>query len=93
MSVFTVSYDLHDPGRDYSDLHDAIKDYPGYAHILESTWLISISNSNASEIRDDLKPHVDYNDRLLVTQISESLGSSWATTFTDDHTDWLHNEL
>lgn len=93
MSVFVVSYDLQDPGQDYSDLHDAIKAYPGYSHVLDSTWLVSTSSKNASDIRDDLKPHIDYNDRLLVTKMPNSGAPRWATSFTDSHTEWLKKHL
>lgn len=89
MAGFAISYDLQQPGQEYDDLHDAIRSYPAYSHILESTWLISTSTSAASEIRDDLSEHVDGNDKILVTKI----GSAWATNFTNDHTDWMHDEL
>lgn len=89
MAVHAISYDLHDPGQDYSDLHDAIESIGDSCHVLESTWLVESSKS-PSEIRDELKSHIDSNDRLLVVKKCET-GSTWATTFSSDCTDWLHD--
>lgn len=89
MSVYSISYDLHNPGQDYDDLHEAIKDYGAWWHHLESTWLIDTSRS-ASDIRDDLKEYLDSNDELLVTRLS----GSWATSgINESGNDWLHEHL
>ncbi|ELY77148.1 hypothetical protein C486_16905 [Natrinema gari JCM 14663] len=90
MTVYQISYDLQSPGQDYDELFDAIRDYGDYAHILESVWLIDTSSTSPSSIRDGLQDHIDSNDRLLVTEKATS-GETWATTFSDDYTDWLHN--
>lgn len=89
MSVYAVSYDLHDPGQDYEDLHEAIKDFGSWWHHLESTWLVD-TTSSASDIRDDLKPYLDSNDELLVVRLS----GAWATWGVNDSgNDWLHDHL
>lgn len=88
MTVYQVQYDLQDPGQDYDDLHDAISGLGSECHILESAWLVD-TKGPASDIRDDLKEHVDYNDRLFVTK----LDGGWATTFSGDCTDWLHEHV
>lgn len=86
MSVYLITYDLHDPGQDYSDLHDAIESYGDFCHILESCWLIDTTDS-VSDVRDELKTHIDSNDRLFVFKQS----GVWATSFSNDCTDWLHD--
>lgn len=89
MPVYSINYDLYDPGQDYNDLHEAIKDYGTWWHHLESTWIVNTSSS-ASDIRDDLKGHIDSNDELLVTRLS----GGWASTgIDDDGADWLHDHL
>jgi hypothetical protein len=69
MAVYSISYDLHNPGQNYEDLHEAIKDFGGWWHHLESTWLVDTSSS-ASDIAEELYPHLDSNDELLVTRLS-----------------------
>jgi hypothetical protein len=97
MSVFMIGYDLHE-GEDYEDLIDAIKALTkSWWHCLDSTWFI-LSDSNASTIRDALKPHLkksDANngDKLLVVKVDTP--TNWACTgsFSDDCKSWLKNNL
>ena len=89
MAVYSINYDLHDPGQDYEDMHEAIKEFGAWWHHLESTWLVDTSSS-ASEIRDKLKQHIDSNDELLVTRLS----GSWASWGIDDSgNEWLSDHL
>lgn len=83
MSVFIVSYDLKSPGKDYSNLYDAIRRYTS-CRILDSVWLVDSSES-AAQIRDYLKGYIDSNDELLVARLRQA----WATTFSDSATEWL----
>lgn len=84
-----VGYDLNDPGQDYSDLHEAIKDLGAWWHHLDSTWLVDTSKST-SEVRDELKQEMDSNDTLLVAKLSGGW-SSWNVN--ESGTDWLHDHL
>lgn len=90
MKTYLISYDLHNPGRDYTPLHDAIKALAdGWWHHLESVWLINTSK-NAGAIRDTLKQKLDANDELFVI----SLGGNWATyNIPDAGNKWLHENL
>ena len=97
MSVFMIGYDLHE-GEDYEDLITAIKGLgSGWWHCLDSTWFIT-SNSDASTIRDTLKPHLKWpdsnnGDSLLVVKVVTP--TNWACTgaFSDDCKNWLKNNL
>lgn len=89
MAVYAISYDLHDPGQDYDDLHEAIKDFGAWWHHLESTWLVDTSSST-SDIRDELKDHLDSNDELLVTRLSGGW-ASWGIS--DSGNEWLHDHM
>lgn len=89
MATFEISYDLIAPGRDYSRLFDAIKAYPGWAHVLESVWIVSSSRS-ASEVRDDLRQYIDSNDKLLVTR----LHGDWASyNLHPNQAEWLKSRV
>jgi len=89
MAAKLITYDLKKPGRNYDNLHDAIKKLGSWWHCLESTWIVDTTKS-ASEIRDTLKSHIDTNDDLAVF----SLSSGWATYgLSDECNNWLRNHL
>lgn len=64
---YIISYDLLAPNRNYNDLYEAIKKYPFWGRLTESTWAVT-TNKTSVEIRDELLPHIDKNDRLIVIQ-------------------------
>lgn len=74
--VYTISYDLKAPGRNYDALHGAIK-RTGHAwwHYLESTWLIA-TNLDSEQISEVLRSHIDANDHLLVIDVGSDF-SGW----------------
>ena len=84
-----IGYDLHRPGQNYKSLFDAIKSYGTHWHILDSTWIISTSES-ASQIRDKLLPHIDDNDQLVVVGLS---GEAAWYGFNQDGSQWLKQQL
>ncbi|WP_020208906.1 hypothetical protein [Gilvimarinus chinensis] len=75
MSVHCVSYDLNKPGQDYTALYEELKKSPGYWHYLDSTWLISTSET-ATELFQRIKPHIDNNDTVLVIKVTNEY-SGW----------------
>ena len=89
--VFCISYDLLQPGRDYSPLIEAIKAYSIWWHQTKSVWLIRTEhNISAKDIRDKLSTYIDSNDKLFVISVNEE----WAARgFTKDEYDWLHKNL
>ncbi|SHL60443.1 hypothetical protein SAMN05444342_4228 [Haladaptatus paucihalophilus DX253] len=89
MPVYAICYDLNNPGQEYDELYNDIKKYGSWWHHLDSTWLVETS-SLASDIRDDLKSHLDSNDELLVVKLS----GAWASSGVDSSgTDWLYDHL
>lgn len=69
MTVYCVSYDLNKSGQNYNALYEEIKKSPGWCHTLDSTWLIS-SSETANQLSDRLRKHLDDNDDLLVIKVS-----------------------
>lgn len=67
MTIYNVSYDLYQGNKahNYNDLYEAIKASPGWAKLVESTWLVSTSET-AVELRDRLSHHMDPQDRIVV---------------------------
>ena len=68
MYKYIVTYDLRNPGKNYSSLINKIKSYQ-YSKICESVWIIRSSN-NSSTIRNSLLNEIDSNDCLFVAKLS-----------------------
>lgn len=83
MAIFMITYDLKKPGRDYSSVHEHIKENYAYCKGLESFWLVE-SNKSAAGIRDELSEVVDSNDVIFVAR----LGGNWAS-WNYGCADWL----
>jgi len=67
--VYLISYTLHKPGQDYTDLHGAIKAISGtWWHHTTSVWLVETSMS-AKQIFDALSRYIDANDDLMVFRL------------------------
>lgn len=85
-----ISYDLRKPGRDYKNLHAAIKTISGsWCRPVESVWIVP-TTMNYEELRNHLLPFIDINDRLVVL----TLQSGWATyNVSKVCTDWLQGQF
>lgn len=90
MATFLISYDLNQPGQDYSSLYKAIKRLTDtWWHQLDSTWIVEHAGP-ASAILDELLPYVDYGDELLVVGLN---GRGAWFGFNQQGSDWLSNNL
>lgn len=68
--IYSISYDLNTPSQKYQDLYDAIEGYDNYK-ILKSHYLV-YTNSNAEQIYNKLKPIIDENDRIFVSEVNSN---------------------
>lgn len=89
MNTYLITYDLDNPGQNYSSLISKIKGYPAWAYICESSWGISAFDS-AAEVRDNLVKALDQNDKLFVGKLSGE--AAWFGLLSDV-TGWLHENL
>lgn len=89
MALYTISYDLSYPNRDYESLSNAIRSYSSWWHQTGSVWIISVSNTNATDIRDYLKQFIDRNDKIFVAKL---LGEWAAFGFTQEEYDWIKSK-
>ncbi|GAA4027168.1 hypothetical protein GCM10022386_08160 [Flavobacterium cheonhonense] len=89
MALYSITYDLSNPGRDYDTLTGAIKKYGFWWHQTGSVWLISANNTSTAVIRDYLKQFIDRNDKLFVAKLS----GEWAAVgFTQEEYDWIKSK-
>jgi len=75
--IFLITYDLREPGRDYTSLYDAIKEIGDYNHPLESVWLIANDSMDVAKITTYLKNYMDKSDLIFVIDITESNRQGW----------------
>ena len=73
--LYSISYDLRAPGRDYKTLTDELARL-GAKRILQSHWVARRNNTTAEGLRDHFKRFIDSNDRLMVIEIG---GTGWAS--------------
>lgn len=65
MRTLLISYDLFRPGQSYTTLIDKLKTLGAWCRPLLSTWLVRTALT-PEQARNQLMPHVDPNDKLLV---------------------------
>ena len=75
MAVFCVSYDLNKAGQNYEALWAELK-RTQYNHILDSTWLVSTTES-VNQLRDRLRKHVDQNDHIFISKVNAGQYDGW----------------
>lgn len=68
--VHVVSYDLNRPGQQYPPIIERLRAL-GARRIQFSQWMLR-SNMTAQQLRDDLRRHIDANDRLLVVDVTNA---------------------
>jgi len=83
--ILLVTYDLVNPGKDYSLLYEALKEAPAWWHYLESTWLIK-TNLSPQQWFNKLKPFIDDNDRIFIMEITKNY-QGWLPR---KAWDWIH---
>lgn len=80
--VYLVTYDLNKPGKDYSNLYAALRQYQYIRdNNLDSVWFVSTSWT-VSEIYEHLRHHMDTSDRIVITQMR-----------TGEHQGWMHKDI
>lgn len=87
--VYAITYDLRNPGQDYSTLYSAIRQLGQTAHPLQNLWLLG-TNYSADQVRDALRGVTDSNDYIFVTRLHRGEYSAWMLE--TDH-NWLETRL
>lgn len=88
MNTILISYDLIDPGQDYQELYDYLKDYDGWCHPLESLWMIKTDKDHL-QVRNEVKNLIDRNNKILVI---DATGNEMAwSNLSKEASDWIKN--
>ena len=76
MESYIITYDLKYSSNNYDDLIDKIKNYPKWAHVNESVWIVK-SNTSAEDIRIDEEVQGerigDLNTEQLIKQVVKNI--------------------
>lgn len=83
MAKHIVTYDLRKPGQNYDNLIAAIKKYPQWAKVTESSWFI-VTWDSAATVRDNLLKQIDGGDRLMVATLTGAAAWHNCIGSTDD---------
>ena len=85
---YIISYDLMKPKQNYEELYVALKTYKYWGRLTESTWAIVTAKTHV-EVRDELRKHIDENDRLIV--IRSGRAAAWTHLMASDN--WAKEQL
>ncbi len=85
--ILSISYDLHNPGRDYEDVIATIKSAPSCTHPQGSLWLIDTTLTPADWV-EKLKLAGDPNDEYLVSKLDHNV--AWYNMDSDTEA-WLRS--
>ena len=81
MKLFLITYDLKQPGRNYTELYDLIKSIAGdemWQHPLESSWVVKLQDSaTVAEITTRIRGVMDSRDSLFVIDITGRQYQGW----------------
>ena len=85
--VLNVSYDLHQPGRDYEKIAAVLKKASSWARPLQSVWFLD-TNTEVSVWRDRLAAAGDPSDEFFVARMRQT----WAShNMGNEMNAWLKN--
>lgn len=83
--ILSISYDLHNPGRDYEDVISTIKTASSWAHPQGSLWLIDTASSPEEWVAK-LRNAGDQNDEYFISKLAHNW---WSQNLDKDIVTWL----
>jgi len=76
MALFFITYDLR-AKRNYQALYDELNSFEAVC-VLESTWCFNRIDISASELCDHFSALLDYNDGIVISEVTD-----WASSNAD----------
>lgn len=79
MAAYMITYDLNSAGQKYDEVIKAIKSSStgAWCTYWKSSYLIK-SYLTPDQISDNIKPHLDSNDRLIIIEVKNNY-QGWLT--------------
>jgi len=87
--LYLVTYDLNKPVQEYDELYKELKNSGTWWHYLDSTWLISTSES-INNLRQRIQAKIDTNDNLLIFDITSKAYDGWLPK---EAWDWIRSHI
>ena len=88
MAIFSVSYDLNKKDKNYDGLYKELQK-SGYAHIMDSTWLIHTTETTA-QLYHRLRAQTDDNDFLFISKVARWEYAGWLQ---QTYIDWIDKHI
>ena len=84
--LLLVAYDLHNPGRSYPPVEQAIKEAGNaWAHIEGSVWIVD-TLLGTQEVMERVRAAADANDTVFVVRLQHDW---WSVSLSAGVVDWL----
>jgi hypothetical protein len=74
--IYSISYDLRRPGRNYEKLYSIIKTASDWIHAMDSLWFIS-TDQTVSYWSEKLMKAIDRSDYLYVVDVTGQSYHGW----------------
>ncbi len=87
MTCYIIIYEIN-PNYSYVNLINAIKSYPNWGKITNTSWAI-VCDQSAEEIRNYLMQNMNNSDKIMF--IRSGSEAAWNNALAD--TEWLKNNL
>lgn len=92
MKLFAITYDLKQPGRNYTELYESIKTLAAeneWQHPLESSWVVRVGDAETVDnVVTRLRAVMDVTDSLFVVDIT---GCSYQGWLPKSFWEWMNN--
>lgn len=72
MAVYMISYDLHSPTNNRTQVEDSIKSLGPWCKYVSTTFLVS-SNLSATSVQEHVTKHLDGNDSMIVCKVEKPI--------------------
>lgn len=86
MGLYIISYDLNNPGQDYTKLFQKIESLGEALRIQKSVWLLKANSTSADKIATALHEDMDNSDLLFVSELQKSNYQGWMNK---TYWDWI----
>jgi hypothetical protein len=67
--ILVVTYKLKQPASSYTELFEVLKSQDGWAHYMDSTWLVA-TDLSPEQLFQQLIEYIVKGDRVLITKLS-----------------------